>query len=131
MATWNDVLDALSARFTLDRTDPEEIALTLERKDAAGQVRAQRVMVRHYAAWGEPILELRSAFAEVGTLDTAQLLVESLRLPIGAVALHGQYLVLVQKVPLAYTTIDGVLFLLTRVTHLADVLEQRQGGDRF
>lgn len=131
MADWAQVIEALSEQYTLDRADPEEVALTLMRKDGAGVERAQRVMVRQYVAWGEPILEVRSAFAEVGAVDAATLLLESLRLPLGAVAQHGQFLVLVQKVPLAYTSFEGVLFLLTRVTQLADVLEQRQGGDRF
>ena len=88
-------------------------------------------MVRHYTAWGANMIEVRSAFAEADGIDAEIMLEDSLQLPLGAIALHGRFLVVVQKAILDHMTVDGVVFLLTRISMLADVLEERQGGDRF
>ncbi len=88
-------------------------------------------MVRHYTAWGVDLIELRSAFGEAGRFDPHKLLADSLQLPLGAIARHGRFLVLLHKVCLTHTSVDGVLFLLSRMSMLADVLEERSGADRF
>ena len=77
------------------------------------------------------MLEFRSAFGEIGDYDAESLLVESLRLPVGAVALHGRYLVVAQKDALEDLSEEAVVRMLTRVSLLADVLEGRSGTDRF
>lgn len=130
MATWEDLKVHVRQSYALDVDEAHEFAVTVERTDS-GTVRAQRVMVRHYEAWGDEMIELRSAFGEVGQYDAQSLLRDNLNLPLGAVAQHGQYLVLVHRTPLRHTTVEGLLFLLTRVSLLADVLEARGGGDRF
>ena len=130
MATWEQVQERVRLQFNLDRDDDDEFSLTTERHDVSGS-RAQRVMVRHYTAWGAHMIEVRSAFAEAGDLDAEKMLAESLQLPLGAIAHHGRFLVVVQKAILDHMTIDGVVFLLTRISMLADVLEERGGGDRF
>lgn len=130
MATWEDLKAHARTQFTLDVDEAHEFAVTVERTEA-GQVRAQRVMVRHYEAWGDSMIEFRSAFGEVGQYDPQGLLRDNLNLPLGAVAQHGQYLVLVHRTPLVHTSVDAALYLLTRVSLLADVLEARGGGDRF
>lgn len=131
MASWDALIAAIKDSYVLDSEGPGEVALTLERKDGQGEERAQRTMLRRYTAWGEDFVEFRSAFSEVGLYEPLALLEESLTLPLGALAVHGNYLVVVQKAPLAYTSVEGLLMLLTRMTQLADVLEQRQGADRF
>lgn len=130
MATWEEVQQRVRTEFTLDSDDAHEFAITVQRRDEKG-TRAQRVMVRHYDAWGMDMVEIRSAFAQAGDFAPDRLLSDTLQLPLGAIALHGRFLVLVHKACLAHTTVDGVLFLLTRVSMLADVLEERRGGDRF
>jgi hypothetical protein len=130
MAHWNDVKERLREDFTLDVDQPTEVTLTVHRQGAKGP-RAQRVMLRHYEAWGRSMIEVRSAFGELGAYDPASLLADNLQLPLGAVALHGKYLVLLHKACLADLTVDGVVFLLTQVSTLADVLEARSGTDRF
>ena len=59
------------------------------------------------------------------------LLADNLQLPLGAVAAHGQFLVLVHKAPLEHLSVDGVLYLLEQVSLVADVLEEQAGSDRF
>lgn len=131
MALWEDVQARLRRDYRLDVDDQDELALTLERTDA-GVVRQQRVMVRRYIAWGRQMIELRSAFGELADNDPVSLLVENLNLPLGSIALHGRYLVLVDKACLDDLGVEGVMFLLTRLSLLADVLEQRLGRvDRF
>ena len=130
MARWADVKDLVRRTHTLDVDEDDEFALTLTRHDGETE-RAQRVMVSRYQAFGQTMIEYRSAFGEIGEYDPQQLLVESLRLPIGAVALHGSYLVLVQKDCLDDITEDAVVRMLTRISLLADVLEGRTGQDRF
>lgn len=107
-----------------------EIALTLERQTEEG-VRSQRAMIRHYRSWGRDMFEIRSAFGEVDEYEPETLLSDNLRLPLGAVARHGSFLVLVHKGCLEDLSVDAVLFLLTRIGLLADLLEGRRGGDRF
>ncbi|MBT3219528.1 MAG: hypothetical protein HN348_10585 [Proteobacteria bacterium] len=130
MATWKEVQERIRRDYALDVDSQDEFALTLERRGAA-KTREQRAMVRRYVAWGREMLEIRSAFAELGNLDPVTLLQESLKLPVGSIALHGRYLVVVTKVPLTDVSVDGIVFLLTRVAMLADVLEERGGEDRF
>ena len=84
-----------------------------------------------YEAWGRQMIEIRSAFGESGDYDATSLLTDNLNLPLGAVALHGRFLVLLHKACLDDISVEAALFLLTRVTLLADVLEGRAGKDRF
>ena len=93
--------------------------------------RAQRVIVHHFTAWGRSMVEFRSAFGELGDYKPASLLANNLHLPLGAVACHGRYLVLVHKACLEDISVDAAMFLLTRISLLADRLEGRRGGDRF
>lgn len=130
MAGWDEVKARAAREFQLDSDEPDEFAVTVHRTDGETQ-RAQRVMVSRYKAFGTTMIEFRSAFGELGEYDPEGLLVESLRLPIGSIALHGSYLVVVQKDCLEDLTEDAVVRLLTRVSLLADVLEGRGGGDRF
>lgn len=126
MATWDELVTAIRAGWTPDRDDDDALTVTV-----AHGPRAQRVMIRRYEALGEVLVEFRSAFTEARALGAASLLESNLTLPLGAVAQHGRFLVIVQKAVLTHTTVEGLLFLLTRVSMLADVLEQREGTDRF
>lgn len=130
MATWAEVQERLRRGYELDVDASDEIALTLDRTEG-DKKRAQRVMLRHYTAWGRDMIELRSAFGELGDYDPAGLLAENLTLPLGAIAAHGKYLVLVDRACLDDLPVEGVLFLMTRICMLADVLEGRGGTDRF
>lgn len=130
MATWNELKARVRAEWTLDVDEADEFALTLARSEA-GAAREQRVMVRRFEAWGRDMIEIRSAFGEVGDYDPLVLLRDNLNLPLGSVALHGRYLVLVHKTVLDVVSVEGAVFLLTRVSMLADVLESRSGLDRF
>lgn len=130
MLTWESTRELLRTRYALDDDGPDSITLTLPLTDGRA-ARAQRVMVQHYVAWGHAMLELRSAFGELADGEAQALLEQNLHLPFGAVAVHGRFLVLVHKTPLDLMSEDGVLFMLTRVGELADVLEERRGGDRF
>ena len=130
MATWSQLQERVRRDYVLDVDSDHEFALTLPRQDGAA-ARAQRVMVREYEAWGRHMFEIRSAFGELGDFDAESLLTDSLQLPLGAVALHGRFLVLVNKGCLEDITVDGVIFALTHMTLLADVLEERLGKDRF
>lgn len=126
MATFAAFADAVRAQHPLDRDEADAFAVTLHHG-----ARAQRVMVRSYEALGEQMVEIRSAFAEARTLGAPSLLESNLTLPIGAVAQHGKFLVIVQKAVLVHTSVEGLMFLLDRVGLLADLLEQREGTDRF
>ncbi len=130
MATWEQVQERVRRDYVLDVDEPSEFALTMEHQP--GEIaRAQRVMVHHYLAWGRAMIEVRSAFGQAGDYDATGLLVDNLQLPLGAIALHGRFLVIVQKAALEDLTLDGVVFLLTRIGLLADALEERLGKDRF
>ena len=130
MATWKEVRDRLRREFTLDTEAEDELSVTIERRQGE-EVRAQRVLFRSYNAWGQPMLEMRSAFGEVGDLDPNDALADNLQLPLGSIAHHGKYLVIVHKTPLADLEPDTVVFLANRLSLLADALEQRLGSDRF
>jgi hypothetical protein len=130
VAQWRDVQERLRKEHELDVDEADEMGLTMQRREG-DVVREQRVIVRRYPAWGREMIEVRSAFGELGDYDAAQLLSDNLNLPLGAVALHGRYLVLVQRACLDDLPLEGVMFLVTRMTMLADVLEGRKGADRF
>jgi hypothetical protein len=108
------------ARFQLDLDEADEFALTLPQGG-----REQRVMVRRFEHWGRELIEIRSAFGELGELDPAELLREVLVLPLGGIALHGRFLVMVHREFLDDLPVDGVLFLISRVALVADHLESR------
>ncbi len=127
MGTWAAVQAAVRAAHTLDSDLEHEFSVTLQSPSG----RAQRIMVRHSVAWGHSLLEFRSAFAQTGAFDPTALLEDNLQLPLGAIAQHGKFLVLVHKVVLDFTSVDGVLFLVGRISVLADLLEERTGTDRF
>ena len=127
MATWEEVQRAARAAFVLDRDEAHEFAITLP----VGGGRAQRVMVRRFDAMDTVLVEMRSAFAEEDEISPQQVLDDNLNLALGAVAKHVRYYVVVQKVALPYTTVEGVLFYMARIARVADGLEERQGKDRF
>jgi hypothetical protein len=129
LATWAEVQEAVRTRFQLDSDESDEFALTLPRQSAGD--REQRVMVRHYFGWEREMIELRSAFGELGEIDLEVVLREVLHLPIGGIALHGRFLVVVHRASLAELSIETVLFLVERVSHAADLLEEQRGDDRF
>ena len=130
MATWREFQERVRREYTLDVDEDDEFALTITRRD--GEVeRAQRVIVHHFSAWGRSMVEFRSAFGELGDYKPASLLANNLHLPLGAIACHGRFLVLVHKACLEDLSIDASVFLLTRISLLADKLEGRRGGDRF
>ncbi|MEZ4319252.1 MAG: hypothetical protein R3F61_17195 [Myxococcota bacterium] len=126
MATFEELRQVVRATHTLDRDDPDAFAVTLHHHG-----RAQRVLVSRYLLEGVEMVELRSAFAEARALGAPDLLAANLTLPIGAVAQHGRFLVVVQKAVVTHTTVEGLLWQLTQVSLLADGLEQREGTDRF
>ena len=129
MATWAEVQQAVRARFQLDADEPDEFALTLPRQSAGA--REQRVMVRRYVGWDREMIELRSAFGELGEVDVENALREVLTLPIGGIALHGRFLVVVHRASLRELSLDTLLFLVERVALVADLLEEERGDDRF
>jgi hypothetical protein len=129
VATWAEVQEAVRARFQLDADEAHEFALTLPRQ-SAGE-REQRVMVRHYVGWDREMIELRSAFGELGEIDLETVLREVLQLPIGGIALHGRFLVVVHRASLLELSLDTVLFLIERVAMVGDLLEEQRGEDRF
>lgn len=129
MATWAEVQEQVRRSFQLDRDDADEFALTITRQ--SGGAREQRVMIRRYTAWDREMIEFRSAFGELGDLDPVALLAESLHLPLGGIALHGRFLVIVHRECLDPMTVEGVLFLLSRISLVADELEEKRGHDRF
>lgn len=127
MARWEDIRANIRRSFQLDRDDPDEFALTVPRE--AG--REQRVMVRRYDLDGREMIEFRSAFGEVTDVEPVAMLRETLQLPIGAIALHGKFLVVIHREALAPLSVESVVYLLTKVSLLADELEERLGSDRF
>ena len=127
MAAWPELRARLRRDFAIVGDEADELTITVE---IHGK-RAQRVMVHRYRWDDVDMIELRSAFGEEGEYDPAGLLADNLQIPLGAIAQHGRFLVLVQKTPLADITVDGVVFLATRVGLLADALEHRVGKDRF
>lgn len=129
MATWVEVQEAVRTRFQLDADESDEFALTLPRQ-AAG-AREQRVMVRRFVACGREMIEVRSAFGELGEVDLETALRDVLQLPIGGLALHGRFLVVVHRASLREQSIDTLLFLVERVSQAADLLEEQRGHDRF
>ncbi|MEQ1504292.1 MAG: hypothetical protein ABMB14_18775 [Myxococcota bacterium] len=129
MAEWAEVQAWVRQSFQLDRDDPHEFALTVPRQ--AGAAREQRVMIRHYLAWDREMIEFRSAFGELDEAEAAVWLRESLQLPLGAIALHGRFLVVVHRECLAPLSVEDVLYLMSRVSLVADELEERAGDDRF
>ena len=126
---WEAVCEAFRARFTLDREEEHEFSLTLQ-VGPEGR-RAQRVMVRAYDALGAEMVEIRSAFAEASSRNSDDLLAENLKLKLGAIARHGDYLVLVHRLALEFVQPEGVVFYARQVARLSDLLEAREGGDRF
>ena len=130
MSSWQELKTALQTFAEVDEADDDQIALTLPIRDGH-TTREQRVMVQRYHAWGVPMLEVRSAFGELRPGEEGELLRRNLDLPLGSIAVHGDYLVLLYKGPMAALTGDDALTLVMRVAELADVLEERRGGDRF
>ncbi|HHO53703.1 MAG TPA: hypothetical protein ENK18_23230 [Deltaproteobacteria bacterium] len=133
LATWDEVQQRVRSQFQLDADEPDTFTLTVPRQ--AQGAREQRVTAYRYAAWDREMIELRSAFGELeegrGAELPAELLAEGLRLPLGVVSVDGRFLVVVHKACLEHLSVEGVVFLLTRICLLADTLEERTGYDRF
>jgi hypothetical protein len=125
VASFEELRAVVKATHALDRDDPDAFAVTLSHG-----TRAQRVLAKRYVHAGVEMIELRSAFAEARPLGAPELLKANLTLPVGAVAQHGRFLVVVQKTVATHTTVEGLLWQLTQVSLLADGLEER-GTDRF
>ncbi len=128
MAEWGEVRTIVRQRFQLDLDEAEEFALTLPQ--GKGE-REQRVMVRRFQQWGKWLVEIRSAFGELGNREAEALLRDVLALPLGGIALHGRFLVVVHRELLDDLPVEGLLFLIARIGQLADQLEARTGEDRF
>ena len=94
--------------------------------------RAQRVVVRRYAAGGRELLEFKSPFARRGQVDPTTLLEENARLPLGSIALSGDILLVVYNALLENLVLADFDFVLGRVAAVADALEQKHGlADSF
>ena len=130
MAAFRDVVQRASRELDVELTGDAEFTANIKRNDQ-GTEREQLVVVSHDRSWGREMVEIRSAFGEASRYDAEKLLEDNLNLPLGAVARHGRYLVLVHKACLEDLTTDGVMFLLTQLGFLADVLEGRTGEDLF
>ena len=131
MATWDAVLAEARALPGFDARAEDEFSLTFERRQVDGTQRAQRVWLRRYEAWSTAMVEIRSAFAEAGVMEPEAAMRHNLDLPLGAIARHGDVLVVVCKLPLTPLSLEGVLFAARRVSMVADVLEANRGTDRF
>lgn len=131
MATWKAVVGRCAGETEFELSSADEFQLLQERREVNGTLRAQRVWVRRFEAWGAEMIEIRSAFAKAETMDSDAALLHNLDLPIGAIARHGDVLVLILKLPLDPIDVDGVLFAVQRVSMVADVLEAKRGTDRF
>lgn len=127
MASWQELQAHVRAELAVEADGADELTLTVTLEEG----RSQRVMLRRYAAWGREMVELRSAFGQQGEFDPVGLLEDNLKLPLGAVALHEGYLVLVHRMSLGDTTVEAVVFLTTRIGLLADALEGHRDTDRF
>ncbi|TNE90233.1 MAG: hypothetical protein EP330_09250 [Deltaproteobacteria bacterium] len=131
MSTWSELYERARTEPGFIADSDEEFSLVYEWRDARGEVRAQRVWARYFEAWTTPMLEVRSAFAPADAMPAVDALVHNLDLPLGAIARHGDILVVVHKQPLEPITVEGVLFALRRVSMVADMLEAKRGVDRF
>lgn len=130
MATWAEARAEARRLYELDADDRDEFALTLEWREGE-TLRAQRVLVRRFEAYKRDLVEVRSAFGEAADYDAEELLADNLDVPLGAVATHGRFVVLVWKAPLDALTVDGLLFVVRQIAVTADLLEGRRGRDRF
>lgn len=130
MSSWEAIVEAAGRDGSFVATSPQEFSLVFEWEGPSGK-RAQRVWARRFEAFDSAMVEVRSALGPERSMDHRQALTENLELPIGAIALHGDMLVVVHKQPIEAISVDGVLFTMHRVSMVADTLEARQGGDRF
>ena len=130
MATWENLQSTLRQRFQLDRDEASQLSLTLSFDTGSG-TRKQRVLLRNYVALDCRMVEIRSAFGLAADQDYHKLLQQNLSLPIGGIAIHGEVVLIVQKVPLAQATEDAILEMLMQVGFLADCLESEGGEDRY
>lgn len=130
MATWENLQTALRSRFELDRDEASQLSLTLTFETEEG-TRKQRVLLRQYIALDCRMVEIRSAFGLASEQDAIELLAQSLSLPIGGIAIHGEVVLVVQKVPLSLTSEEAIIEMMMQVGFLADCLESEGGEDRY
>ena len=130
MATWENLQTALRDRVKLDRDEESQLSLTLSFETKAG-IRKQRVLLRQYTALDSRMLEIRSAFGQALGRDCEQLLQQNLSLPVGSIAIHGDVVLVVQKVPLSHLSVDAIVETLMQVGFMADCLESEGGEDRY
>lgn len=131
MASWATLVERATHQPRFQLSSAEEFSVEHTRDDMDGTTRAQRVWIRRYVAWGDEMIEIRSAFASSTELSSEAALLRNLELPIGAIARHGEVFVLLVKLPLKPISAEGVLLMARRVSMVADVLEAEQGVDRF
>ena len=130
MATWENLQTVLRSRFELDRDEASQLSLTLTFETEEG-TRKQRVLLRQYIALDCRMIEIRSAFGLAAEQDALELLAQSLSLPIGGIAIHGEVVLVVQKVPLSLTSEEAIIEMMMQVGFLADCLESEGGEDRY
>ena len=130
MSGWEQVVENARLEPSFASDSPLEFSLVYEWTDPTG-IRGQRVWVRWFEAYGEAMVEVRSAVGPADVIPAGEALAANLELPLGALALHDQMLVVIQKLPLTPMSVEGVLFVMRRVSMVADMIEARLGGDRY
>lgn len=125
MATWSDIQRHMRDAYRLQSDEPQVLSMVWSYDDG----RSQRIIVRRFEAAGRDMVEFKSPFAKLGSVDPLDMLRENARLPFGAVALSGEILLVVHNQDIGALEVAQFDFLLSKVAGIADKLETRYAAE--
>ena len=124
MATWNDVRTHMRKSYTLQQDEADLLSMVWTYEDG----RHQKIVLRTYEAFEQPMVEFKSAFARLEHADPIEMLRKNAELPLATIALHGEVYVAVYNAVLEHLDMADFELYLSRVAGLADSLESELGA---
>lgn len=120
MPTWNELRTHMRGKYRLADDELDMLSMVWSYDDG----RQQKIVVRHYQAFGHDLIELKSAFARRADVDPEVMLRKNAELPLATVCLSGDVYLVVYNALLAHLDYDDLELYLSRVAAVADTLEE-------
>ena len=125
---WTEIQKYMRSKYTLERDNPQMMSMIWAYEDG----RSQKVIMRKYSAFDRDMIELKSPFARLGTIDAQELLRKNAEFPLATTALSGDVYLVVYNLFVENLREEDLELAVSRVAAVADALEdQYGGGDEF
>lgn len=120
MADWNELREHMRRTYRLADDKLDLVSMVWRYEDG----RSQKIILRHFEAFGRPMVELKSAFARRQDAEPEQLLRRNAELPLATIALAGDVYIVIYNALLEHLDFEDLDLYLSRVAAVADTLEE-------